>query len=470
MMAVTDFDLVIIGAGSGGLTAAGFAAQLGAKVALVEKNRIGGDCTWTGCVPSKALLKAAKVAHEVRTSGLFGVISGPPATNMAAVRAYVHRAIDAVYQFETPETLRGKNIEVINAQARFSDASTLMVNQKPLRAKAFLITTGARPRIPPIAGLSEVPFLTYEQIFDNDRLPETLVVVGGGPIGMELSQAYRRLGSSVVIVANRLLPKDEPEAAELMRRVFEREGIRFVSGRAQSVRRDGEGVVVTTEGDAIRCDAVLIASGRTPNVPDLDLHKAGVNYSDAGIPVDEQLRTNVKHIYAAGDVLGGYQFTHLAGWQAFQAARNALLPGSTRGFAETVPWVTYTDPEVAHVGMTEEQARAKFGSQIHIRHWEMSHTDRAICEHDRDGLLKVLTTQDGTVLGATVIHARAGETIAEFVLAMKHQLKLSDLASAIHPYPTYATAVQQLAAEATVEQLLSGTSGRIIRGLSRFTR
>ena len=469
-MSGRDFDLVIIGAGSGGLTAAGFAAQLGAKVALVEKNRIGGDCTWTGCVPSKALLKAAKVAHEVRSAARFGIVAAAPVTDMAAVRDYVRRAIDEVYRLESPEELRRKGIEVIQGQARFLDASTILVNEEAVRSNAFLITTGARPRIPAIAGLSEVPFLTYEQVFDNDRLPGTLVVIGGGPIGMELAQAYQRLGSKVIVIAGRLLPKDEPEVAGLMRRVFEREGIRFVSGRAQSARTDGAGVMVTTEAEKIRGDALLIASGRMPNVAGLDLEKAGVKYSDAGIPVDEHLRTSVKHIYAAGDVLGGLQFTHLAGWQGFQAARNALLPGNSKGLSQLVPWVTYTDPEVAHVGLTEERARARFGDQVCVRRWEMNRTDRAVCEADTDGFLKVVAKDDGTLLGATVVHARAGETIAELVLAMNHKLKLPDLASAIHPYPTYATAVQQLAADRTVEKLLSGTSGRIVRGLSKWTR
>lgn len=469
-MSGRDYDLVIIGAGSGGLTAAGFAAQLGAKVALVEKNRIGGDCTWTGCVPSKALLKAAKVAHEVQSASRFGIVAAAPVTDMAAVREYVRRAIDEVYRLESPEELRRKGIEVIQGQARFRDASTILVNQQPVRSRAFLITTGARPRIPAIAGLSEVPFLTYEQIFDNDQLPGTLVVIGGGPIGMELAQAYQRLGSQVIVITNRLLPKDEPEVPGLMRRVFEREGVRFVTGRAQSARRDGAGVVVTTKDEEVRGDALLIASGRVPMIAGLDLDKAGVKYSVAGIPVDEHLRTNMKHIYAAGDVVGGLQFTHLAGWQGFQAARNALLPGNSKGLSELVPWVTYTDPEVAHAGLTEEQARARFGGQVRVRLWEMNRTDRAVCEADTDGFLKVVAKGDGTLLGATVVHARAGETIAELVLAMNHKLKLSDLASAIHPYPTYATAVQQLAADATVQTLLSGTSGRIVRGLSKWTR
>lgn len=469
-MPAHDFDLVIIGAGSGGLTAAGFASQLGAKVALVEKNRIGGDCTWTGCVPSKALLRCAKVAHEVRTAGRFGVVATSPAIDMTAARAYVRRAIDQVYSFESTEALLEKGIEVIQGRAQFTDASTIRVNQQAVRAKAFLITTGARPRIPAIEGLSDVPFVTYEQIFDNDQLPSTLIVVGGGPIGMELAQAYRRLGSQVVVVANRLLPKDEPEVPELMRRILEGEGVRFSWGRAQSARKDGVAVAVRTGAEEIRADLLLIASGRAPTVAGLDLEKAGVEYSDAGIAVNEHLRTNVKHIYAAGDVVGGYQFTHLAGWQGFQAVRNALLPGSTKGFSDLVPWVTYTDPEVAHIGMTEEQARVKFGDDIKVYRSGMNHIDRAICEDDTTGFLKVVAKKDGTPVGATVVHARAGETIAEFILAIQHGLKLSDLAGAIHPYPTYATAVQQLAAEATIEKLLSGITGRAIRRLSKWTR
>lgn len=465
-----EFDLVIIGAGSGGLTAAGFAAQLGARVALVERSRIGGDCTWTGCVPSKALLKAAKTAHAVRNAARFGIIAAAPVTDMPAVRQYVRDAINAVYRLESPEELRHKGIEVIHGHARFRDASTLLVGETVVRSKAFLITTGARPRIPAVAGLPDAPFLTYEQVFDNDRLPSSLIVIGGGPIGMELAQAYQRFGSPVTVVAERLLPRDEPEVQSLMRRVFEHEGVRFVHGRAQSIRKDGTGVIVTTEREEARGDMLLIASGRKPTVSGLELEMAGVHYSEDGIPVDDHLRTNVKHIYAAGDVIGGMQFTHLAGWQGFQAVRNALLPGHSNGLSELVPWVTYTDPEVAHIGMTEEQARSSFGETVQVRRWEMDRTDRAVCEGDTDGFVKIVGKDDGTLLGATVAHARAGETIAELSLAMNNELKLSDLAGTIHPYPTYATAVQQLSAAATVEKLLSGMSGRIVRGLSRWTR
>jgi pyruvate/2-oxoglutarate dehydrogenase complex dihydrolipoamide dehydrogenase (E3) component len=469
-MARRDFDLVIIGAGSGGLTAAGFAAQLGATVALVEKNRIGGDCTWTGCVPSKALLKAAKVAHEVRTASRFGITASTPLANMTKVREYLRLAIQEVYQFETPEQLREQGIEVIEGAARFVDARTVMVGEQLVAAKTFLLTTGARPRVPPIVGLNEVPFLTYEQIFDNDRLPRAMIVVGGGPIGIEMAQAYQRLGAQVSLVADRLLPKDEPEAREVMQRVFEREGVRFVWGRARSARKQGNEIVVATDREEARGDLLLVATGRMPAVAGLDLEKAGVNYSEDGIPVDDQLQTNVKHIYAAGDVAGGYQFTHFAGWQAFQAVRNALLPGSSSGFTDIVPWTTFTDPEVAHVGLTEEQARTKFGAKVNVWRWEMSRTDRAICEDDRDGFVKVIGKKNGSLLGATVVNGRAGETITEFVIALKQNMKVADLAGAIHAYPTYSTAVQQLAAEIAIEGSLAGASGKMIRGLSKIIR
>jgi pyruvate/2-oxoglutarate dehydrogenase complex dihydrolipoamide dehydrogenase (E3) component len=469
-MPAPEFDFVIVGAGSGGLTAAGFAVQLGARVALVEKNRIGGDCTWTGCVPSKALLKAARVAHEIRTASRFGIRANPPVVEMANVRAYVRHAIEQVYRFESPEELQKRGIEVIQGAGHFIDAQTARVGDQLVRGRAFLITTGARPRIPSIEGLRDVPFLTYEQIFDNDRLPRSMIVIGGGPIGMEMAQAYRRLGAEVSLVADRLLPKDEPEAREVMRRVFEREGVRFVWGRAKSVRKQGDEIVVTTDDEEVSGDLLLIASGRQPAVAGLDLEKAGVAYSEEGISVDSRLRTNVKHIYAAGDVTGGYQFTHFAGWQAFQATRNALLPGSSSGLTDLVPWVTFTDPEIAHVGLTEEQARSNLGESVSVHRWEMTHTDRAICEDERAGFIKLITKKDGSLLGVTVVNARAGETISEFIVAMKHGLKVSDLAGAIHAYPTYSTPVQQLAAEMATEHKLAGVSGKIIRGISKIIR
>jgi pyruvate/2-oxoglutarate dehydrogenase complex dihydrolipoamide dehydrogenase (E3) component len=465
-----EYDLAVIGAGSGGLTAASFAARAGAKVALIEKARVGGDCTWTGCVPSKALLKAAKVAHQARTAGHYGIAAGTPAADMLRVRDFVRRAIEQVYRAETPEELRAKGIDVILGAARFVNSQTVAVGDRHVIAKSFLIATGAVPNLPNVAGLEQVPYFTYETLFENDKLPRHLIVVGAGPIGVEMGQAYRRLGSEVTIVDRTVLPKEEPETRESIQRVFEREGIRIARGRAISVSGNLNEITVATDSGEVRGDMLLAASGRTPNVVALDLANAGVHHSEKGIPVDDRLRTNVKHIYAAGDVLGGYQFTHLAGWQAFQAARNALFPGHDSGFTEVLPRVTFTDPEAAQVGLTEEQARGKFGDAIKIRIWEMKQTDRAICEGDAEGFIKVIEREHGTLLGATVVAARAGEMIMEFALALKHGWKATDLASIVHPYPTYSTAIQQLTADMAVEHLLSGVSGRLLRGVSKLIR
>lgn len=460
------YDLVVIGAGSGGLVGARFAAQLGAKVALVEKNQIGGDCTWTGCVPSKALLKAAKVAHETRTAAQYGIVVNQPTVDMVAVRRYVHNAIQAVYKFETPEKLANENIEVLSGAAQFIDADTISVGERRIRSRTFLITTGARPVFPEIPGLNDVPFVTYEQIFDNYVLPKSMMVLGGGPIGMETAQAYHRLGAEVTVVSNSVLPKEEAETQKLMQSILESEGVRFVLGRAKSVRRDGGGAVITTENHELRCDLLLVTVGRKPNLDGLHLEQAGVRFSARGIEVDSRLRTNVKHIYAAGDVTGGHQFTHYAGWQAFHAVRNALLPGGSSGISELVPWVTFTDPEVAHIGTTEAQARAEHGDRIRVHRWEMDRVDRAACENDTSGFLKIVAKPDGTILGATMVCARAGEAIMELVIAMKERIKVGDLAATIHPYPTYSTAIQQMTSELAFERVLSGTTGKVVRGLA----
>lgn len=469
-MTNSTYDLVIIGAGTAGKTAALFAAQLGAKVALVEKYRVGGDCTWMGCVPSKALLKAARIAHESRQAARYGIITQPPRADMVKVRSYVHDAIRTVYQFETPDELLHSGVRVTLALARFLDANTIQAGGLVLKSKKFLIATGAGPFVPPVAGLNEVPYITYERLFDNDRLPRAMVVIGAGPIGMEMAQAYQRLGAQVTVVGERLLPKEEPEVQEVMRKVFEGEGIKFVWGRATAARKEGDEIVITCDSGEARGELLLVASGRRPTVEGLDLEKAGVRYTDKGIPVDDKLRTNVKHIYAAGDVAGGHQFTHFAGWQGFQAARNALLPGSSSGFTETVPWVTFTDPEVAHVGLTEAEAREKLGDRIRIDRWGMNRTDRAVCENDTSGFIKVVSRKNGKVLGATIVAGRAGEAITEFAVAIKNGLKVMHLAETIHAYPTYSTAVQQLAVEISVDNLLSGRTGRIIRGLSKILR
>jgi pyruvate/2-oxoglutarate dehydrogenase complex dihydrolipoamide dehydrogenase (E3) component len=466
-----NYDLIVIGAGSGGLTAAEFAARLGARVALVEKGRIGGDCTWTGCVPSKALLKVARVAHQARTAETFGVVTGPSQVDMGRVRDYVRRAIDAVHHHETPEVLANKGIDVIFGAAHFIDAHTVQLGEQHLSAKKFIITTGAQPSIPPVPGLDEVPYQTYLDIFDNDYLPERLLVMGAGPIGSELAQAYQRLGAQVSLIDVGLLPGEEPEVGQIMGQVFAREGIQFVEGLVSAARQENDEIVLEVNERDVRGDRLLVAVGRTPNVTGLGLDRIGLDYSAKGIKVDKALRTNIKHIYAAGDcVAGNYQFTHVAGRQGFQAARNALLPTNSPGFDEVVPWATFTDPEVAHVGLTEAKARETHGDVVKISTWSMAHTDRAIADNDQDGFIKVVHRKNGQVLGATIVSSRAGEAITEMALALKHGLKLVDLANVIHVYPTYAAPIMQLSGQVTIGSLLDGRLGPIIRWISKVTR
>jgi pyruvate/2-oxoglutarate dehydrogenase complex dihydrolipoamide dehydrogenase (E3) component len=460
------FDLIVIGAGSGGLTASRYARRLGAKVALVEKHRIGGDCTWTGCVPSKALLKAAKVAHAARTAAQYGIVTSPPVADLPKVRGYVYRAIEEVHQHESPKELAREGIEVVIRAARFLDPSTILAGERKLTARHFIIATGAHPVVPSIPGLQEVPFMTYEQIFDNERLPSRLLIIGAGPIGVEIAQAYQRLGSQVTLIGVALLPREEPEVAEVIGKVFAREGIAFVPGRATSVRMRGEEVVVAIQEREVCGEMLLVAAGRAPNVEGLDLEKAGVTYSPKGIQVDSRLRTTARHIYAVGDCGGGHQFTHFAAWQAFKAVRNALLPGSSRGFPDVVPWTTFTDPEVARVGLTEAQARQRYGETVRVARSAMARTDRAVCENDPAGFIKVVHRNNGRLLGATIVAERAGETITECVWALAHGHKVADLAGAIHVYPTYSMAVLELAADVALSDFLNSALGKVLQRLS----
>jgi pyruvate/2-oxoglutarate dehydrogenase complex dihydrolipoamide dehydrogenase (E3) component len=463
-----SYDFVVIGAGSGGITAAGFAAQIGAKVAIVEKNRIGGDCTWTGCVPSKALLKVARIAHAARTAGEYGIHTTNPKTDMSAVRAYVRRAIASVYQYETPDQLRSEGIDVILGEACFLDKNTIRVGKQIVRAQKFLLVTGSHPYIPPINGIDDVPYVTHEEFFDNDHLPSRLIVLGAGPVGVEMAQAYQRLGSNVTLVDVNVLPQQDGEASRVIRKVLAREGITFVEGLASRTWMDDENIGIRVGDEHIRGDMLLVATGRRPNVFGLELESAGVAYSQDGIRVDDALRTTVKNIYAAGDCIGGLQFTHLAAWQGYQSARNALLPGREKAFKKAIPWTIFTDPELAQVGITEEAAREQYGSAIRVAHRPMHRSDRAVCENDQDGFLKIIHKPDGTILGATIVANRAGEVISEFVLAMEFGLKLSDLASTVHVYPSYNMDTMRLAAEVTVDNLVSGLSGTVVRQLTKF--
>jgi pyruvate/2-oxoglutarate dehydrogenase complex dihydrolipoamide dehydrogenase (E3) component len=469
-MARAGYDLVIIGAGAAGLIAARFAAQLGARVLLTERDRIGGDCTWTGCVPSKSLIRVAKAAHEIRTAQRFGLATPSCTVNIAAVREYVQRKVQEIYQPTSPAALAREGIEVALGPTSFESPAALRVGDRVVAGKRYLVCTGATPTLPEIAGLPETPHRTYHDIFDLSDLPGSLIVAGGGPLGMEMAQTFQRLGSQVTVVAPHLLPHDDPEAGTFLHTVFTREGVRWVQGRAVRARHeDGDIVVCSDTGVEVRGASLLVAAGRRPNVQALGLERAGVAHSPRGIPVDDRMRTNVPHIFAAGDVLGAEQFSHVAGWQAFAATRNALLPGSSSGRVMPMAWVTFTDPEVAQVGLSEAQARDRHGDAVVVTRWDLAHVDRAKCD-DEDGFIKLISTAKGVLVGATIVASRAGEMSGELSLAIARELRVGDVATSVHAYPTYTTALQQMASEVATARWTSSTAGNLVARLMGFSR
>ena len=465
------YDLAIIGGGAAGLIAAPFAIQLGARVAFIEKDRIGGDCTWTGCVPSKTLIKTARVAYQMRTAGRFGLTPVETAVDLKPVMEHVRSVIAEIYSHTTPEALRNQGIDVYLGEPHFIDAHTISIGEQRLQANYVLICTGAHPFVPPIAGLDKTHYLTYHDIWDLNVLPRHLVVIGGGPIGCEISQGFHRLGSGVTLVegGDRLLPHDDSDASKTLAEVFRTEGIDLrLKSNVERTWQEGDDIHLVAAGQELVCDTLLVAVGRRPSVEGLDLEKAGVKYSNKGIQVDNHLRTSQSHVYAAGDCLGGFQFSHYAGWQGFIAVRNALLPGSSNGLTSQVPWTTFTNPEIAHIGMTEEQAREKLGDEVVTNVWPMNKVDRALNEAEETGFLKLIYRKDRKLLGVTIVAAEAGEMINEWVVAMKHNFKVDELASVIHVYPTYATASMQASAAVLVKRMLGGLTGEVIKRLAHI--
>ena len=465
------YDLAIIGAGSAGLTAARFAARLGRRVALIEANRIGGDCTWTGCVPSKALLHAARVADTIRAGGNYGIRAGEPEVDFPAVMARIRSVIEQIYAAESPDALRAEGIEVVEGCAQFEDARTVEVEGRRITARYFLICTGATPFVPPIDALSETPYLTYESFWELESLPSRLIVVGGGPIGCELAQACQRLGSRVTLLEalDRILPNDEPEAAQVVADALRADGVELRLGSAVESVSSGDmgGITVRVDGKDVASDAILIAVGRRANVDGLGLENAGVSYTRAGIAVDDYLRTDARNIYAAGDCAGGFQFTHYAGYQGAMAVRNMLLPGSSRARPAYPPWATFTDPEVAHVGYTEEQALQRFGDKTRVSTLPMASVDRAVTDGATDGFIRVVYRGNGVVLGATVVGRNAAEALQPWALASEQGLKMGDVARVMQAYPSLGTGSQQVAWEAYLDRLTNGVTGRVLRWLAR---
>jgi pyruvate/2-oxoglutarate dehydrogenase complex dihydrolipoamide dehydrogenase (E3) component len=422
-------------------------------------------------VPSKALLKVSKVAHAIRTAGQYGIGVGAPTVDMPRVREYVQNAVRDIYQYETPEVFAEEyNVEVVLGSARFLDAYTILVGDRRMQADKFVIATGARPTIPSIEGLNSIQYFTNETIFFTDQEFDRLLIMGAGPVGVEMAQAHARLGVQVTLMDDHPLPKDEPEAVDLIRSVLESDGVRFELNKVQKVAHDDADIVATLEnGSEVRGDALLVAVGRTPNVDGLALENAGVAYGDEGIEVGKYLRTSAPHIYAVGDCTTGPKFTHYASYQGTIAARNALFPiVNVTGHNEFVPWVTFTDPEVAHVGMTEAQAREVQGDAVKVYHFSMKEGDRAVAENDTSGFIKIVYKGSSDVLGATIVAERAGEMLVEFSYLLEDKLSVRDVVDVMHTYPTYTEITRKAVANLMIDELLSGTSGKLIDIVTGF--
>lgn len=465
-------DICVIGAGTGGLVVAAGSSQLGAETVLIESHRMGGDCLNTGCVPSKSLLAAAHAAVAHRRASQFGLEQAAPRIDFARVQQHVRDVIAAIAPNDSQERFTGLGVTVLREQARFTAPNEVLAGDIRIRARRFVIATGSAAFVPPVPGLGDLPYLTNETIFDIDRLPEHLLIMGGGPIGCELAQAFARLGARVSIVEMMtILPKDDAEAADVVRRALIADGVALYEGhKVVSAAKAGGGVVLEIEKDGSRRrlegSHLLVAAGRRPRVSDLGLDLAGVAHSEKGIAVDRRLRTANKRIFAVGDVADGAQFTHLAAYHAGIVIRNALFRLPAKVDLSALPWVTFTDPELAHVGLNEAAARAQ--GPIRILRWPLAENDRAQAEHRLDGFIKIIVTGKGRILGADIVGPAAGEMIHLWTLAVSQKMKIGAVAGMIAPYPTLAEIGKRAAGNYYLAKLFSPGTKRLVRFLARF--
>lgn len=466
-------DIAIIGAGSGGLTVAAVAAQLDLDVVLIEADKMGGDCLNYGCVPSKALLAAARHAHQHHDASLFGLKAVPPEVDFAGVMAHVRRVINTIAPNDSEDRFAKLGAKVIRESASFIDERTIRAGDYVIQAKHIVVATGSSPAIPPIPGLADVPYLTNETVFSLEQQPEHLLVVGAGPIGCEMAQAFCLLGTKVTVLeAFTMMPRDEPELVAMLRKQLEGAGIEIIEKVEVINVREAQGgieVVHKKDGNHLKIAGthVLVAAGRKPNVEQLALDQANIKYSSKGIEVDERLRSTNKHVYAIGDVAGSYQFTHIASYHAGIALRNILFKWPARVNYRAVPWVTYTNPPLAHVGMSEQEAR-KSGKSIDVMMLDYSENDRAVAEEMHTGKLKVICTKKGKILGVSIFGPRADELIVPWILLINEGKTLKSLSSAIIPYPTLSELSKRAASQFYSPKLYSGLIKYLVAFLKRI--
>src|SRR5262245_7908190 len=465
-------DICVIGAGSGGLSVAAGAAAFGVPVVLIEQGKMGGECLNAGCVPSKALIAAARRAHGASGLDAFGIAASPPQIDFAGVHRHVQRVIAAIAPNDSKERFTGLGVRVIAGKARFKNKRTVAVDDDiEIKARRFVIATGSSPVIPDIQGLERVPFLTNETVFDLRVCPSHLIVVGAGPMGLELAQAFRRLGAAVTVLeAGTALSREDPECARIVLDQLAAEGIVLRQGvTIAQVEESGAGVAVVLTGDHERISGsdLLIATGRRAHVDGLNLNAARIRHTTAGIAVGRSLRTSNRRVYAIGHVAGGPQFTHAANYHAGLVIRNALFRLPVRADNRLIPRVAFTDPELAHVGLTEEEAR-RARKTFRILRWPLSENDRAQAERATRGHIKVITDKGGRILGATIVGAGAGELITAWSLALANRLNIRAIAGVVVPYPTFGEISKRAAITYFLPSLTRPFVRRIIGWLRRL--
>lgn len=470
-----DYDVIVIGAGSAGLVACKLANGLGKRVALIEKRRIGGDCTWYGCIPSKTLIKSAAVAHQASRMAEFGLGGENPVKfNTDKVMAHVRDVVTADAAGHPAESYEAEGINVIFGGAKFLDSHRIEVAGRTISAKKFIICTGSHAMIPPVEGLEDVGYLTNETVFDLEELPESLIILGAGPIGIELAAAFNRLGVKVTVLlrSGHILKKEDPEFSDRLLRILRDEGVEVLTNtKTKSFAKDGNAIVANIEDGegtrSIEADVLLVAVGRRPNLEGLDLDKAGIECDDKGIKVDKHLRTTAKNIYAAGDVVAPFLFTHVAEYEAKVATTNACMPVPIMSADyDNVLWCTYTDPELARSGLTEDEARAKFGDEIKVYRWEHKDVDRAKTDLETKGVTKIICDSKGMILGIHILGHAAGELMHEVQLAKVLGKPFSVIAKMIHAYPSYSDAVRQPAKKCYIDLLREKPAVKFITSIT----
>lgn len=467
-------DFCVVGAGSGGLSFAAVAAQMGTSVVLIERGAMGGDCLNSGCVPSKSLIAAAKFGYEISRSKSFGWSVSDISVTFQKVHDHVNQVISKIAPHDSVERFEKLGVQVIQAEGKFLDHATIETKLHLIKAKRFIIATGSSPFVPPIQGLKDVPFYTNESIFDLTELPSHLVVIGGGPIGIEMAQAFQRLGSKVTVLeAFICLPKDDPDITSRLKDILISEGIdlneqiKIIS--VKQVEKETQIYCKTSDGQEKKFIAshVVVATGRRANIQNLGLELAGVKFSPRGIEVNENLKTSNSNIYAIGDCIGGYQFTHVAAYHAGIVIRNSIFRLGTKIETKAIPWVTYTDPELAHVGFLESQLKSQ-NIPYKALHMDFDANDRAQTENRTEGVIKVLVSPQGYVLGVTILGIHAGELIYPWVMAIQNKLKLSAIASSIAPYPTLSAITKAVASSFYAERIFSPNMKKCVKFITRW--